>query len=119
MAVWPPLIDAVKLDQNIDPADTRDDDRLQQVLDAAVIVVERLREGDLNFAADPDSTLPAPGADVVLGTVRLAWRWHTRRKSPDALVALADFGAARVPSFDPDIDLLLQIGRHHVPVIAG
>jgi hypothetical protein len=50
--------------------------------------------------------------------LRLAGRWHTRRRSPDGLVAMAEMGAARVTSFDPDIDRLLRIGRHKRPRVA-
>jgi hypothetical protein len=49
--------------------------------------------------------------------VRLASRWHTRRRSPDALIEMGELGASRVPSFDPDIDRLLRIGRHALPVV--
>lgn len=115
---WPPTLQALKDDVNVALTDTRDDARLQTVLTAAVVVVQRLREGDLNFTADPLSTLPAPGADVELGTIRLASRWHTRRRSPDALVQLAELGSGRVPMFDADVEMLLQVGRHHVPVVA-
>lgn len=114
---WPPQLEELKADMGV--ADTRDDAQLRQVLDAAVLVVARLREGDFDFADDPDSDLPDPGADINLGTVRLAWRWHVRRRSPDALVSLADFGSTRVPAFDPDIEMLLGVGRHREPRVAG
>lgn len=118
---WPPLLEALKTDMGIDPSDTRDDAKLQVVLDAAVVVVRRLREGDFDFGlgADGEDDLPDPDADIELGTVRLAWRWHVRRRSPDALVSLADFGSTRVPAFDPDVELLLGIGRHREPRVAG
>lgn len=118
---WPPTLAELKADMSLGAADTRDDDALQVVLSAAIVVVQRLREGDLDFGVPPASpaVLPVPDADVILGTIRLAARWHTRRRSPDALVALAELGSARVPSFDPDVDMLLQIGKHHVPVVAG
>lgn len=117
MVDWPPALAILKEDASI--PDDRDDTRLQLVLSAAVVVVQRLREGEVNFAGDPDSDLPAPDEDLVLGTVRMAWRWHVRRRSPDALVSLTDLGATRVPTFDPDVEMLLQIGRHRGPVIAG
>lgn len=60
----------------------------------------------------------APTPDLHLGTLRLAGRWHTRRRSPDGLVAMAELGAARVPSFDPDIERLLKIGRYARAVFA-
>jgi hypothetical protein len=113
---WPPDLADLKADRGVD--DDRDDVKLQMVLDAAIVVVKRLRDGELNFTGDPASTLPAPDADFVLGTIRLAWRWHERRKSPDALINMGEAGMGRVPSFDPDIELLLQIDRRHPPVIA-
>lgn len=116
---WPPELALMKTDMGVPADDTRDDERLQITLDAAVRVVQRLREGDFDFTADPLSGLPDPDADLELGTVRLAWRYHVRRRSPDALIALAEMGSARVPSFDPDVEMLLGIGRHRGPVIAG
>lgn len=106
---WPPVLADLKLDLGVE--DDRDDPRLGQVLDAAVGFVQRVRAGDFNFDADPESTLPAPTADLVLGTLRLAGRYHTRRRSPDGLVQMAELGASRVSSYDPDIDRLLGIGR--------
>lgn len=116
---WPPILTDLKDEMSIAADDTRDDTRLQRVLDAAVVVVASLREGDFNFGAEADAELPEPDADIVLGTLRLAWRWHVRRRSPDALVAMADLGSARVPSFDADIEQLLGVGRYRGPVVAG
>ena len=92
--------------------DPGDDERLQRVLDAAQAFVERVRTGQFNFDDDPLCDRPGPTADLKLGTLMLARRWDTRRRSPDGLVAMADQGSARVLSFDPDIDRLLRIGRH-------
>ena len=113
---WPPTLDALKADRRIDPTDTRDDERLQQALDAAIAFVESVRPR-FNYAGDPESTLPEPNADLVLGTIRLAGRWYTRGRSPDGLVAMAEQGSARVPSFDADIEKLLRIGRYARAVI--
>jgi hypothetical protein len=114
---WPPALPALKEDLKIAEGDTRDDDRLTTVLDAAVSFVEGVRP-EFNFDADPLSESPAPTADLVLGTIRLAGRWHTRRRSPDALIQMAELGAARIPSFDPDIDRLLGIGKYTPPRFA-
>lgn len=117
MTLWvngPTLAD-VKLDAGI--TDTRDDARLQQTLDAALAFVTRQRS-DLNFAADPLSALPFPTADHLLGTVRLAHRWHVRRRSPDAAIQMGDLGTSRVPMIDSDIERLLGIGRFSGPVFA-
>lgn len=90
--------------------------RLERVFDAAVEFVERIHCGRFNFTGQP-STLPVPNFNLKLGTVMLAKRWHTRRRSPQMLVSAADMGAARVPSFDPDIDRLLRLGKHAVPEV--
>ncbi|MEC3975091.1 hypothetical protein [Amycolatopsis sp. H20-H5] len=117
MSTWPPTLATLKLDQKVKDADERDDQRYQSNLDAAVAFVERVRPR-FNYTADPLSRYPAPTADLVLGTIRLAARWYTRPRSPDGMVNLgADLGSARVASFDPDIDRLLRIGRHAVAVI--
>lgn len=109
---WPPLLADLKGDLGID--DTRDDTVLQTELDAAVDYVQRFRP-DLfvDDAGDPIA-VPVVGADVQLGTLRLAGRWHTRRRSPDGLVNMNELGSVRIPRVDPDIDQLLGIG----PVIA-
>lgn len=60
----------------------------------------------------------APDADLKLGTIRLAARWYSRRLTPSALIELGQLGGARVPSFDPDIERLLRIGRHRQSVTA-
>lgn len=119
MATWPPTLPEVLNDlKKDDPSLTvtpEDQQRLTTVLAAAVTFVERIRGGDFNFAADLGSALPDPSADVVLGTIRLAGRWHIRRRSPDALVEMGEQGSSRIPSFDPDIERLLRIGRHAKP----
>ncbi|MEV7263975.1 hypothetical protein AB0N38_10530 [Micromonospora aurantiaca] len=122
---WPPAVDELVLDlrgaalPGEPPPDTSDTDRLRQVLDAAVAYVQRVKAGVVDFGdAGLGTDLPAPDADLRLGTLRLAGRWHTRRRSPDALIQMADFGASRVPSVDADIERLLRIGRYSPPVIA-
>lgn len=114
---WPPSLEELKDDLGIDDGDTRDDARLLRVLDSSVAFVQRVRSG-FNYDADPESTLPEPTEDLRLGTIRLAGRWHTRRRSPDGLIEAGEFGTTRVPSFDPDIERLLGIGRYAPGVFA-
>lgn len=111
--VWPPALADLKDDLRIPLDNERDDAALQRELNAAVAEVQRVRP-DLDYTADPMllDTVPRPDWDVVLGTIRLAGRWHTRRRSPDGLVAMGELGTARVPSFDPDIERLLKVGRY-------
>jgi len=90
--------------------------RLERVFDAAVEFVERIHAGRFNFTGEL-STLPLPGKGFRLGTVMLARRWHTRRRSPEMLVSAADMGAARVPWVDEDINRLLRLGRHAIPEV--
>jgi hypothetical protein len=108
---WPPSIQDVKTDASIDTS--VDDDRLQIVLDAAVAYVQRVRPR-FNYDADTllSDTVPDPTDDLWLGTVRLAGRWHSRRRSVDGLVDMGEMGAGRVPSVDPDIERMLGIGRY-------
>lgn len=114
---WPPTLDELKPDMGIAADDTRDDAALARMLAAAVAFVERVRPG-FDYEQDPLVNLPAPTNDLFLGTLRLAARWHTRRRSPDGLVQMAELGSSRVPNFDPDIDRLLGIGKYRAPVIA-
>lgn len=119
MADWPPTLASLKTDMKIEADDTRDDERLGQVLDAAVSFVERVRPAFQYDPTNPDQfDRPEPTSDHVLGTLRLAGRWHLRRRSPDGLVGMGDLGSARVPSFDPDINRLLGLGSSMGPVIA-
>lgn len=122
---WPPTLDELKVSQKLslepseDPAqDALDDEQLMQGLDGAVEFVERVRKGSFNFAMESGSTLPDPSADLRLGTLRLAYRWHLRYRSPDGIVSMAEAGTSRVASFDPDIDRQLGIGRYRSPVFA-
>jgi hypothetical protein len=106
---WPPTLELLKTDRGI--TDSRDDAKLTLDLDAAVSYVERVRGSDFNLSGDPLSEKPEPSADLVLGTVRLAYRFFQRRQSPDGMITMGEFGAARVASFDPDVERMLGIGR--------
>lgn len=119
--MWPPTVDELKSDLRsastvvIGAGDTA---QLQTVLDAAVAFVERTHAGRFNFDGESGSDLPDVPDDVRLGTLRLAGRWHVRRRSPDALVQMAELGASRVPAFDPDIERMLRIGKYAPAVFA-
>lgn len=127
MYVWPPQLEDLKHEMKL--TESRDDSRLQASLDAAISHVEDRRAGDFDFSGGPpvlvdlDLTdevypLPVPGHQMCLGTIRLAWRWYLRTKSPDGLVDLGnDLGSARIPSFDTDIEAMLGIGRHRGPMV--
>ena len=123
--MWPPTLDELKLSQklSLEPSanpeqDAIDDAQLMQGLDGAVAFVERVRKGSFNFAMESGSDLPDPTDDLRLGTLRLAYRWHLRYRSPDGIVSMAEVGTTRVSSFDPDIDRQLGIGRYRSPVFA-
>lgn len=109
--MWPPQLAELKTEMGVDPDDTRDDAPLTTNLDAAVAFVQRVRP-EFDYEADTLSELPDPTSDLRLGTLRLARRWFERRRSPGGLVDMGELGSARVPSFDPDIDRLLGIGRY-------
>ncbi|MEV6879550.1 hypothetical protein [Amycolatopsis sp. NPDC051128] len=115
MVTWPPPLADLKADMKV--PGTGDDVVLQANLDAAVTFVQRVRS-DVDYRPNPLPDAKIPDADLVLGTLRLAGRWFTRRRSPEALVDMGEMGSARVPSFDPDIERLLCIGRFRGPVFA-
>jgi len=111
LTLWPPSLDELKTDMKIDLDDTRDDDRLAQVLDAAVDWVQRNRPDVAYDPFTPD--LDPPTRDHRLGTLRLAARWHLRRRSPDGMINMGELGlTGRVTTYDNDIDRMLRIGRH-------
>ena len=113
---WPPDITRLKRDLNI--TDSRDDAVLQEQLDAAVGFVQRYHDGRFEF--DPlfgVTGLPAPGPEMELGTLRLAGRWYTRRRSPDGVIAMGDLGAQNIPGFDSDLERMLEMGRYGGSVI--
>lgn len=114
-AGWVPTLNDVKIDLRIE--DANDDEALQPCLDAAVAFVQGQHRNRYNVDEDPFSTLPSVPGSVRLGTVRLAGRWYTRRRSPDGLISTADFGTSRIPAFDADIERLLKIGRYSKAVI--
>lgn len=111
MAVWATLA-GLKKDMKLAVTDTRDDEALTIQLDAATAFVESVHGEKFDFTGAGSSTLPPPDEDTVLGTYRLAQRWFARQKSADGIVSMGELGNARVPSFDPDIDRLLGIGRY-------
>lgn len=114
---WPPELQDVKDDLGV--ADNRDDVALAMALEAAIAYVEGPlgRAGEFNFTGDPASLLPTPDRALFLGTVRLAGRWHNRRRSPDGLIDMGELGTARVPSVDPDVERLLGVGRFRGPLV--
>lgn len=118
---WPPQLDDLKAELRIERTDTRDDANLQVVLDAAVDYVEEHRAGDFAFLGTEvdadDVALPVPPQRIHLGTVRLAVRWHTLRRSPDGLVDAGEFGTVRVPNVPADIERLLGLGNFRRPLV--
>lgn len=109
MATWPPLLDDVKADSDV--LSDHDDEAITAVLSAAIAYVERVRAGEIQFTIDPESLLPVPDDDLVLGTIRLTQRWVQRGRTPNALMQMGEMGEVRVPSFDADIERLLRVGR--------
>ncbi len=118
---WPPTLGWLKVDAKV--PDSRDDAKLQLELDAAVAYVERVRR-DVDYTGlltGPELVLARMRrvtADHQLGTMRLAWRWHVRGRSPDMMISSPDAGSVRVSSGDPDIDRMLRIGRYARVVFA-
>lgn len=56
--------------------------------------------------------------DVVQGAVMLAGRITRRRNSPAGVESFGDLGPTYVARYDPDIEVLLGLGRHR-PMVIG
>lgn len=113
--VWPPSLTDLRLDMgDRDETDDSKDDRMIIVLDPAIEHVRKLKgwKYDLAEVEQSGAALLAPTPDIILGTLRLAGRWHQRRVTPDNLATLGDAGGLVVPGYDSDIERLLQIGRY-------
>lgn len=113
--VWPPSLVDLRVDMgDRDDQDDSKDDRMSMVLDAAIQHVRNIKGWKYDLAAVEESGVvkPPPTVDIILGTLRFAGRWHSRRSAPDNLVTLGDAGGLVVPGFDSDIERLLQVGRY-------
>lgn len=110
--IWPPTLSALKLDAQGQVKD-QEDVALQDVLDEAVDFVEDVRKDDLAFSPDQiDGCHRPPNRTEVKGTIRLALRWHFRRRALQGFVDAGDQGVQRIPSIDDDIQRMLKIGRY-------
>lgn len=107
MAVWLTPADVASI---AGTNDVTGNDALDDVTAAAAAYVERVRPDLTTGQEDPSYDAPA---DVKLGAAMLGARLYERRGS--LLGAAASIGydeAGAVVSGDPDIERLLQVGRH-------
>jgi hypothetical protein len=112
--VWPPSLVDLRVDMgDRDDQDDSKDPSMSMVLDAAVQHVRDIKGWKYDIAAVEESGVVkvAPTAALILGTIRLAARWHSRRSTQDNLMTLGDAGGLVVPGYDSDIERLLQVGR--------
>lgn len=109
MAVWPPTLNDLKAEMNV--TDSRDDVALALRLSAAIEFVIEQRS-DIKFdTSDPLDLRPLVDDRVFLGTLRLAQRWFTQRRSDADTITTAEFGTYTVSAVDQDIQRQLRIGR--------
>lgn len=87
---------------------------------AAVRVVERERK-DLTLDTLPvpltDADRAAVG-DVIAGALLLVGRLYARKGTPEGIATFGELGAAMILRSDPDIGMLLGVGRHGRPGLA-
>lgn len=109
--MWPPDLTRLKTDLGV--TDDRDNAVLAEQLAAAVAFVERTHRGRYEFDVLFGVTgLPLPGPEMELGTIRLAGRWWSRRRSPDGVIAMGEVGTQNIPGFDSDLERMLEMGRY-------
>jgi hypothetical protein len=109
MAVWPPTLDDLKADLGIN--DSRDDVAMSLRLSAAIDFVLEQRTDIKYDTSDPLDLRPLVNDTVFLGTIRLAARWYTQRRSDADTIPTAEFGTYQVAAVDQDIQRQLKIGR--------
>lgn len=81
---------------------------------AAASIIERNRPDLVDaFNADP----PTIGAEFVEAGCLLAARLHARKGSPAGIASYGEFGASAILRFDPDVAMLIGVGRAAKPVI--
>lgn len=102
------LLDATATQLAVAASDTH----LPGVVDAVAGLMDRWH--GLTLAADDDTDVPSSAvwpADRFRGAVMLAAKLHRRRNSPDGLTANEEYGPVYVARSDPDISMLLGLGR--------
>lgn len=122
---WPPTLAELKDDLVIPDDDTEDDTALTRRLAAVVRFVQRVRADA--FLRGDDGTLVEPvvyseqgereAESLELGSLMLAGRLFARRRSPDAVLFMAEAGTTRVAWVDEDVNRLLRLGRHGKPKV--
>lgn len=77
---------------------------------AEAYVGKRVRWGE----PDPEGNWPPAPDDLVQAVTLLTRRYLARKSSPDGFVGMGEFGPARVPTSDRDVQLLIGPYRQAV-----
>lgn len=92
-----------------DEASDLEDASLDVVVEAVAAYVPTI--GTLAaYWTDDEPPEFAPPADVILGAVMLAARWHARRGSTLGTTGYPEFGSGLIMRHDPDIGRMLRLG---------
>lgn len=89
---------------------------------AACAVIERVRP-DLLVGTDTDADgivdtwTFTPGDDVVQGALLLIGRLYARKGTPAGIATFGELGASTILRTDPDVQLLVGLGRYATPRI--
>jgi hypothetical protein len=104
----PATLTAVRVQLGIKDGDTRDDDKLRDVIAGVNAYVRRLPSA-------VDDIAEGWADDIVLGAVMLAARIFRRKNTPAGADAVAASAAPYVARNDPEIAMLLGIGDFAKP----
>lgn len=108
---WPVTSPMVR--EFTDTTDPGTDNSLAQAVDAVnayVPALEHLAGFFVPAEAEEDPPVFTPPADVILGAVMLASRWHARRGTQLGTMGYGDVGVETILIQDPDIRRLLRLG---------
>ena len=102
------LIDSVAVHLATDKGDPH----IAGVVDAVAGLMARWHDLTVTTAeADPVPASAVWPDDLHRGAVMLAAKLHRRRNTPDGTLASEEFGPIYVARSDPDISMLLRLGR--------
>lgn len=119
MPVRPLIVSLEVATTSVGPGHNRDDaDAVRRAWEAATAYVwNRIVPWYVpDSEGNPPAPVPPAPADLVQAVLLLTARYLARKNSPDGFLGMGEFGPARVPAVDRDVEALIGPYR---PVVFG